>query len=955
MAEQLQFTTQDEMARGNAQTQLEKEQAALQVSQVLRSVEALLDTISDPELKAQIRNSIADIDSQVRQGSVRGSDILQLLQRAQALKDRTDAAVVMEGVTQIAAYNDMTDNVSAYPLSAAGQARVDAMWEGIQRGDTEAIARVWDQEIEKRLPKSMQAEAKQEQRDFLNSEPVKAAQRELSASPAGKEALSRGEKQQAMFEAAIEKESDEPKRNFLKRMHDSHADRMPSAAKVLQALQEGKSLPELEAAAAPAYNELETSMRHIVPTLLSKYPQQLNALMATLPPDEREKIMQGGDPAIAGYIRKLSENADPKVLAEAWELSERDPSKMRPEHQQAIALSTLQTTAGSSIAILGASQQMALMRKLEQRQDLSAQQQEQLQGIQKNFAVITDRAQPLLERAVTLVDGITEHTQNPLVAKGVAKTRESNIALATLTLSFTDMRGGLSEFDAMSRGAQSIPPDAAAVKYMADYQAYLGEKLIGEPVDMKDAASSQRAALALQTLGKMLLPTTNETGEQSAEMMVRSKADGSIEFIADDGGINYRVQQSAFTKEQSVVNTALSYQAVNRELLRDAIDGKLPKDEATRDRVLTAVYINAYGIYDSDEGRQMIDKINRMDTTPEELATLRDNAQKIITEDLQPKMQLAAPTVLQGLKAAYPERYEYIKNDPKLWDEKGNLLIGQVMGFSADAEQDYFIKHEQAMRNPTDAQLKALDAANPPEGEKSGYYKAQVMRDLGLQLQMVTTLNNLRDLQAAIQTDPVIGQINADGANLERLSNIGNSISDRVQAVEAILRRDEVLGTNPKLLASTATNIITFLDANPDFLTNGTITEATLAASREGSADTRPKPQTNAQLMDASIAQALRGVDMASLVGAVGKSMGTHNTEDPNTLTVKEIEERLTEKGYSAPDLANIELGGLVGILLGKDKISDVQNVTVAPTDVPPPTIGAAEPAQPAKGAAAGR
>jgi hypothetical protein len=842
------------------------------LNSLLREVEAIANLIADPSLREQALRDITDLGSR----PVNPMNINGVIQAAERLREQTRQTVEDASARVVANLSD-----SAMALSTAGAARVAQRLLALESNDLHGfMASYGTVEIEL-LPETAKTQIAQAQAAMEASPILQKNFETLRNSPHAKQAL---EEQEVRKEAA-EKLAESPSlsaenKAMAQAIANSPLHLMPQSQTVLDDIAHGEPPEKIRQSMAQLRDELARQAEPHVGALRHRNPLFSHVIErsehATSP--ERENMSD------ADYARSLVNVAlrynedDYKRATSRWNAlggSEASFASLPEREQEIIASRAQMVTLGGAIAI---SQAAERARELAALQEKGASLTKEQQASVENFAHIQNKEAPILERAQSLVKAMG--SSMPALAQA---SPQANLALATISLSYIDSHGGMERFVRESGNQTS--------SYMKDYYQYIGTTLREGGIDITTVQGMADATNALKILGENL----SKSPEEAAIIVQTNTKTGELQFLRK-GTFSYEAQSSLFTKDENILASYVGYQQVVRDTLRGGANSAQELDA----RSIAAAYANSYGLYATEEGKKLIDRISRTDLSPEAGQQVLQDVLAVGNKAIQSMTPFAA-TVLNHLKENSVERYAFLQQQGIIGAD-GTADLGKLMEGSMRAELKY-LRDDKDFRGKSDAEVKAYDAQNPPAAGDISYYEARVIRQTAQEMLAIHSLENVKLLGDAIaktyaQLDKstVFNAQTLDDEILYMQVASGHaSRTERLEAITTLLARDTYLADQNRkgLLGTTAELALAYLEQNPNYFsaTNAKLAGAdqpdqatqvpnTFLTFEEGVIPEVVENTASKQTLQEKITDALKGMNTQVLYEALGSAVKAESAQD---------------------------------------------------------------------------
>lgn len=434
---------------------------------------------------------------------------------AQVQKEINDArAVAHQASSTSAIYNS---------LSAAGKMAVDArvteQLDAIQDGDIVVIGRKLRGAGYDELPPSIQQLVDEGSKAQLGSpygqSVTQAVQKASVEQPeATKAAFAAIETRKTYLREWLSANPDSPIRAKVEAMLQSGAYNMPASQNFVTGLMNGASPEQLEADAVAADGQLRSSLIGAMKTIREYSRPQIDSIIS-LAPEELRSQLATNDAALARYLIETSNGITEKAREAAYRALEsngNDVSKLSARDRQIVDLTAIMQASNATTAMTGVLMQLGRTRELELAQSRGVTLSASGQVHVANLQFIRDTSQPLVARADRLLDATQESLSHATAGlpQLAGNSRNSRLALATLTLAYIDQNGGnagdgIAQFQEFAQRAERAKTtgvrDEQAEAYFANYQNFLSTSLIGERFNTQDSGQAARLSVALEQAG----------------------------------------------------------------------------------------------------------------------------------------------------------------------------------------------------------------------------------------------------------------------------------------------------------------------------------------------------------------------------------------------------------------------------------------------------------------------
>lgn len=491
--------------------------------------------------------------------------------------------------TQAALYNGIS-------ISAPSMRHASVQFDAIMNGDIVVIAnRSGYGAFEDEMPPAQQALISKHREGVLQSNYGKRVLDEIQQAgrenPEGtKQELAAVEERKARLEQFMLEEKDPHKRALIERLLRTNAYTQPETNAFITAYEQGQDINDLKTLVAKAENRAEFSMRGTVPYLRQQMAEQTNIIINAAPEQLREKLRHDDGEYVRYLMRQQKEYiSHPELRQKYLEEYSRtgDFSKLSNEAKEYFAIDAQMRATAGTMGMVGALRGLGRAVTLEQQLEAGGQlSAEQMQSVE-NLRTIRNADVPLADRAKLLIEStqkdITPNVR-PAALRNLQRNASSNLALSALSLAFADSKeGGLDHFGVMMERAQKMAvsgkPDPEATQYVQEYQNFISQRLIGEPMRLNDPEQSARLSIATERLG---------AGLRDGSITV-NQAGGELRF--------YKVN------EQDYVGSTVLY-ADQQDMLVSSIGGY--------GRLMNTMYQESQKQTDMDPARRAL--IQQMDT-----------------------------------------------------------------------------------------------------------------------------------------------------------------------------------------------------------------------------------------------------------------------------------------------------------------------------------------------------
>ena len=436
-----------------------------------------------------------------------------------------------------------TSNMLYGSLSVANQLavneRVAAQFDAIRDGDIVAIGKGFNSAIYDELPPAMQKAVDEGTQAQLASphgqKLLNALQEEQKKNPeAVKQELAEIATRKVFLAEQLKSENDPTRRALINQMLQSGSYNMPASAAFCEGLSKNAPVEQLREAKNHADRQFRTSVVGAMATARQVNATQIDNLISAAPEDMRESLRHN-DGALAQYlIEKSNDITAAERKAVFGKLGKN--IELTPREQEIRDIFTVMPTLSSTAAISGTLMRLGRAQDLEIRQNkgetLTAKQQMHVD----NLRFIREPANGLVERAERLIGAKVDGAAplNSPLFQSATNSRSSNLALATLTLAFTDQNGGIDKFQEFARRAEFAKsngaPDEKATAYFMKYQDFISRSLINQPLDPKNPQQLAELTTALNEAGNNLASGKLQAFSSPTNLSFLDTADSGYEM-----------------------------------------------------------------------------------------------------------------------------------------------------------------------------------------------------------------------------------------------------------------------------------------------------------------------------------------------------------------------------------------------------------------------------------------
>lgn len=519
-----------------------------------RQINFAIDEINaNPNIPSEIKSELVNNLRSLKTGLGANPNL------AQVQKEINDArAIAHQASTTSAIYNS---------LSVAGQAavnlRVAEQLDAIQDGDIVVIGRRLRGAGYDDLPPSIQQLVDDSTQAQLGSpygqKMIQAVQTARAEQPEATEAAFAAiETRKTYLQEWLSANPDSPLRARVESMLQSGAYNMPASQDFVSGLMSGASPEQLQAAAAGADMQLRSSMIGAMATIREYSRPQIESIISLAPEESRARLSTD-DAALARYLIETSNGISEQEREAAYRALERngnDVSKLSARDRQIVDLAAIMQASNATSAMTGVLMQLGRTRELELAQNRGETLSASDQAHVANLQFIRDTSQPLVARADRLLDATSESLSH--AASGLPQlkvnSRNSQLALATLTLAYIDQNGGsagdgIAQFQEFAQRAERAKTsgvrDEQAEAYFANYQNFLSTSLIGEPLNTQDSGQQARLSVALEQAG----------GDLASQRIEAFSTPAGLSFL-DRTDATYQLRSSVYTSSAQAFTSA---------------------------------------------------------------------------------------------------------------------------------------------------------------------------------------------------------------------------------------------------------------------------------------------------------------------------------------------------------------------------------------------------------------
>lgn len=607
--------------------------------------------------------------------------------------------------TRASGFYSATSNALYGSLSLAAQervnARVAAQFDAIQDGDIVVIAKHSRSAIYDELPPAMQKAVDEGTQAQLASphgqKLLNVLQEEQRKNPeAVKQALAEIATREAFLREQLKTEKNPEKRAMIDQMLQSGSHNMLAAAAFADGLSRHAPLEQLREAKNHADSQLRTSIVGAMPTARQMHASQIRDIIEAAPEEMRESLRHN-DGALAQFIvartNGVSAEERTATLGKIYRIEHGDKRvELTPREREVQALITVTSTLSATAKTYG------LLMRLDRAQELElkAERGELLNASDQvrvdNLRFIREPANGLVERAERLVSATVDgaaHLKSPLFqlatnSESAKNNKSSSLALATLTLAYTDQNGGIDKFQDFAKRMEVAKAkglrDEKAETYFTEYKDFISKSLINQSFNPNSPQQASELATALNLAGNGL-----STGTLQA-----FGSPTGLSFL-DTTEAGYEMRSSVFTESGQAFTAA--YGGMKEVVSQLYIDSRA--QDANPDFASIVRDIDTYRLQNDPSSEQLIKDV-WLGNVP--LTDIRTRLDKKLTEERDGMQEYAG----YALSRASDYQREILAKYPDFKNADGSLNMAAIMDKVENNKAIVYNYYQDYLKVPTE-------------------------------------------------------------------------------------------------------------------------------------------------------------------------------------------------------------------------------------------------------------